>query len=175
MASQGPFNVTAMANVAGAGTDWSVAATASIFLAASGVSDFLSLTAFTGFNIPTGATIDGIKLEILREAGGGDVGVTEDNFVYLLKGGVQAGIDHHITGAWPLGTFEYAVYGSSSDLWGTSWTPAQINASDFGALLKVFETSNTDTSSGDVDFQSRMTVYYTPPAGRSFAVGFLGA
>jgi hypothetical protein len=48
-----------------------------------------------------------------------------------VKGGVIGGTDKS-TGALQPGTLSYVTYGGSSDLWGQTWTPADINASDFG-------------------------------------------
>lgn len=69
-----------------------------------------------------------IHLQGIREA---------DNSVRLIKGGVITGNNYAATtSAWPT-VDAYQVYGSSTDLWGTTWTDAQINATNFGAVLSA--------------------------------------
>ena len=111
-------------------------------IAASSLSGNLDLTGFfVGANIPTTAIIRGIQVEIVRKASGTSV---DDEDLYLLKAGATTGITDHASGTdW--GTTDGTVtYGSASDLWGTTWTPAQINASNFGVRFKV---GNRTTSS----------------------------
>lgn len=54
-----------------------------------------------------------------------------DANVKLLRGGSFVGDDKASATEWP-GTPTYVEYGGPADLWGTTWTPAQVNASDFG-------------------------------------------
>ena len=55
----------------------------------------------------------------------------------LLKAGSPVGTDHAAT-ATNWGTTDATVtYGTSTDLWGTTWTPAQINASNFGLRFRA--------------------------------------
>ncbi|HLC83772.1 MAG TPA: hypothetical protein VJI69_08070, partial [Bacteroidia bacterium] len=93
------------------------------------VSDF-------GFAIPVGAVIDGIVLEVeKRRNAGGSSGIVEDNGLQIMKGGLLVGPNKSQYGVdWPL-TDTYVTYGSSTDLWGTTWTAADINASNFGVSL----------------------------------------
>ena len=88
-----------------------------------------------GNNIPATAIIRGIQVDIVRMAG--VASSIRDEDVFLLKAGVATGSDHANTGTdW--GTSDgTATYGSSSDLWGTTWTAAQINANNFGVRLRV--------------------------------------
>lgn len=84
-----------------------------------------------GFSIPLAATIAGILLEIRRRNTGGTI---TDTLVSLLKAGVEVGANRALGGAWP-GVLTYASYGGAADLWGTTWTPADINNASFGADL----------------------------------------
>lgn len=107
------------------------------------------------FNIPSGATIDGIELSIERHGSSSDV---RDYAIQLSKtGGIAVGDNKASASAWPTsdGT---ATYGGASDLWGTTWTPAEINDVNFGVLAQAKSTSGT--VSARVDF-AEMTVYYT--------------
>lgn len=111
-----------------------------------------------GFTIPTTATIDGIYVLVFRDqAPPFSTPKVRDSTVFLLKGGVQAGTDHaDVTYDW--GSAPGAAYGSSTDLWGTTWTPAEINASDFGLQIQGVASGGSTTAK-----ISMMTilVYYT--------------
>jgi hypothetical protein len=124
-------------------------------------SDILRATNF-GFNIPLNAVISGISVDVLR---GKVTGATTvfDNTVKLVKAGTPVGTDHSSGSAWPF-TLTYNTYGSSSDLWGTSWTPADINNALFGFSISVFNNSLTTAKAPGVDF-IRITVSYTIPSG----------
>jgi hypothetical protein len=119
-------------------------------------SEALNATEF-GFTIPANATINGIQVAIGRFAGNSNS--LEDNSVRLLKGGVAVGINH-AGGIWP--TIETAAnYGSASDLWSTTWTPADINDNDFGVAL-VVDNNNRNNRTANVDYIT-ITVTYTVP------------
>jgi hypothetical protein len=86
-----------------------------------------------GFSIPTYDIVKGIKVEIKRKASGGILG---DYSVKLIKGGVIGGTEHGLAANWPT-VNEYATYGSSTDMWGLAWDPADINAITFGVGISV--------------------------------------
>jgi VCBS repeat-containing protein len=124
------------------------------------ISNYLRATGF-GFTIPSTATITGIEAKIERSEGGLGNAEIQDNVVSLVKNNVVTGSNKAVTGTnWPT-TDTTATYGSSSDLWGTTWTPADINNANFGVVLSVQSNSNTDESAR-VDHIT-MTVYYTLP------------
>jgi hypothetical protein len=61
---------------------------------------------------------------------------------------------------WPT-SFAAVTYGTgTTDLWGSSWTAAQINGSGFGVLIQV-SIENTTGSTGANLYDSSVTVYYT--------------
>jgi len=106
-----------------------------------------------GFAIPSTATVCGIEVRVERNAAGLLIGssVTDKN-VFLTKAGAQVGTNHASGAGWT-GSDGTAVYGNNADLWGTTWTPAQINASNFGVLFSaqmnaglasLFLTANVD-------------------------------
>ena len=116
--------------------------------------NYLKATVF-GFGIPNGSTIDGIEVAWKRK---GEFGV--DNIVKLVQGGSVAGDDKaDIVTSWPSPVVAYASYGGAADLWGLAWTPAQINASNFGVVLSGSTSEATILSVDHV----RITVTYTPP------------
>lgn len=116
--------------------------------------NFLTWTGF-GFAIPSGATINGIVLEVARLASST---LVTDNEVVLVKGGSR-GATNRANGTGIGATASIATYGSSSDLWGTSWTYSDINASNFGAAWTAV-TASFSTKTVSVDY-ARITVYYT--------------
>jgi hypothetical protein len=116
-------------------------------------SNYLKGTGF-GFSIPTGATINGILLEVYRT---GNSFIT-DSSVKLVKGGVIGGTDRSAGATWS--ATGWASFGGSTDLWGQTWTPADINAASFGAVLSAATTALNATASVDA---FRITVYYTQP------------
>lgn len=112
-----------------------------------------------GFAIPTGATIDGIVAQIERHREGG---VLTDSAVRLAKGGAPGGTNKASGSTWPTsdGT---ATYGSATDLWGQTWTPAEINDAGFGLCLSATKTAGAMEARVDA---MRLIVYYTEASTR---------
>jgi hypothetical protein len=156
VASQGPNLVGAGASIAGPDTAWinpnNIVADDSALASCSPPVDTGSNNlagTVCGFTIPTGATIDGVVVE-LNDLSGNTTGVFS---LSLSKDGVS-----------PIGTTKTPVagvgwvsYGGISDLWGTTWTPTEINATTFGALLMIVLA---DATASSID-SMRITVYYT--------------
>lgn len=95
------------------------------------VSRYLKVTNF-GFTIPLDATVTGVLVEVERSSTVGLAVV--DTSVKLVKGGSITGNDKASASTWPTSD-AYASYGSVSDLWGATLTPADINSSDFGVVI----------------------------------------
>jgi hypothetical protein len=125
------------------------------FLAAAASSDDLIGFAF-GFTVPLTATIDGILLEINYQQTAGLGSVNEKN-VRLLRAGVASGSDFSTAATLP-GTAATVSYGGASNLWGTTWTPTDINDTNFGACFVCQDNSGLAASAG-VDF-FRITVFF---------------
>jgi len=86
-----------------------------------------------GFEIPTRSIINGIRAEIEFKS---NSTYGTDN-VRIVKGGVIGSTNMGIfSNNFPL-TDTSTFYGSSSDLWGETWTAADINSSDFGFVFSV--------------------------------------
>jgi hypothetical protein len=119
-----------------------------------------------GFSIPSDATLAGIEVIIARYSPTTDPNIIRDNSVRLLKSGSPIGTNKAITGTnWPNNTegVGEAIYGSSSDSWGTTWTPAEINSSDFGVEL-IATNIGYNAHTASVDY-IQITVYLAgPPA-----------
>jgi len=142
------------ANVSGTGTvDWAnptfITADDTSYASASltGVnltSKYLEGTQY-GFAVPSNAFILGIVVTIGRYEGGSSPAYFDvrDSTVRLLKAGVITGNNKAATGTeWPTGAPAAAIYGTTADLWGTTWTPEDINASNFGVALSVISDVN---------------------------------
>ena len=129
-------------------------------------SDGLDVTNFS-FTIPGGSIITGIVAEDERSktpAGG----TITDLVIQLIKGGTPQGDDKATGASWPNTASEaYATYGTSSDLWGLTWTVGDINAANFGIRIRCVNPSfDAVAATGQVD-HVRLTVHYDvgPPAG----------
>lgn len=113
-------------------------------------------------NIPAGATIDGIKVEIERYYANGQV---IDVDVCLTKdGSARVGDDKSAGANFPTSP-AVTSFGGATDKWGTTWTAAEVNAETFGVLYKMGASAND--ADGYVDF-IRITVYYTVTAQTSY-------
>lgn len=124
------------------------------------VSHWLRATDF-GFTIPDGATIDGILVEIERRC---NEEYGADYAMKIVKTGTEQGTDHASVTEWPASD-TYKSYGSSSDKWGLSWLPGDINSHLFGASISaIYEDDPEFRATFYVD-HIRITVYYTEPAG----------
>lgn len=116
---------------------------------------YLKVSVF-GFSLAAEATILGIEVFVERLSAVVNMG---DTHAQLLQGGAVGG-DNKAVGAidpWP-STETTRTYGASNDLWGRTWTPAQINAADFGFVLAV----NAAADIGSVD-SIAITVHYEVP------------
>ncbi len=109
-----------------------------------------------GFSIPSDATINGIEFSARGQMPDGAAGTLT---WYVYKAGARVATT--FTGWFGVGSPTTVTKGSSTELWGTTWTPAQINASNFGTALAI--SSNGSGNWCNVDWH-KVTVYYTPVA-----------
>ncbi len=119
-------------------------------------STYLQATNFN-FAIPSSATINGIQVTIGRyESGQSSGNDVRDVDLRLVKAGTRVGTSQAATSTeWP--TSEGAAnYGSTSNLWGTTWTAAEINASNFGVSLSV---NSTNSRTAYVDYFQIIVTY----------------
>lgn len=126
-------------------------------VASGGITHYLKATGF-GFAIPSEAMIAAIVVSI-EKSQTGECSVT-DKAVRLVKGGVIGTTDRAEKGeVWSNITDLYSNYGG--DLWGESWTPADINASTFGAAIAAdILQIEGKTMSARID-HIKIAVYYT--------------
>tara|TARA_Y100000004_G_C8836674_1_gene378595 strand:+ start:131 stop:691 length:561 start_codon:yes stop_codon:yes gene_type:complete len=132
---------------------------------------YLKASSF-GFSIDSGATIDGIEVLIERKDDGGSFSDTE---ILILNGDGSAGVgstNRSAGAAWPT-SYTTATFGSSSDSWGETWTPAKINSSNFGVQIRCDASPGfgvTETASVD---HIQITVHYTASGGSTGNPAFL--
>jgi hypothetical protein len=118
-----------------------------------------------GFAIPLTATINGVTADFMRHESGPDV---FDSNIMLMSGGLPAGLNRATAAFWPALDAVLSV-GGAADLWGVAWTPALINAVDFGCQIAI---DNTSGSVGGFIGCFTITVTFTPAAATS-RPGFL--
>jgi hypothetical protein len=120
-----------------------------------------------GFTIPAGSTINGIAISFTRKVSSTTTFTATTNSIQLLKAGSAAGTAKTPGNFWTASDVAETA-GSTSDLWGTTWTLAQINASGFGFQM-VAEGDNTVGSLDRVLSVNAysITVTYTTASGLS--------
>jgi len=96
-----------------------------------------------GFSLPANAVIDGIEMTMETESSGGYL---EDATIQLSKSSGYVGDNkaQDYGDDWvpaPYGGQE-EVYGGSTDLWGTTWTKAEVENSGFGVRVIVNNISS---------------------------------
>jgi hypothetical protein len=119
-----------------------------------GYTDYLVVKGF-GFAIPTGATITGILVEVERS----DVNSNTSDFqVNIIKNSIIGATNKAVAALWPT-TDAYQSYGSSSDLWGDTWTATDINSAGFGVAIAAQRGATGGATAGKVD-HVRISVTY---------------
>lgn len=90
------------------------------------------------FFVPDAATVDGIRFSPERSAN--ILSGAEDQVVKAVRSGTVVGDNKAQAGSWP-SSDETVDIGGATDLWGATWTPAQVNSIEFvlsvSALLGV--------------------------------------
>lgn len=120
-----------------------------------------------GLSVPTGATVLGITVEVEKQASANNRSKWGTNGCRLLKAGAEVGSDLAAGATWS-NSKAFQTLGDAANLWGTTWTPAEVSASGFGVSLKTERTSASAVT--DSVFRARITVTFTPPnANGSFA------
>ena len=129
-------------------------------------SEVLQLNDF-GFDLPNNVNITGIQV---RMAGNSDAELSPWEMLVQLTDASGNPVSDNRAGnelegsAWNLDTLSsigHWTYGSSADLWGTSWSGADINSSNFGILLQSKNRQNSEIEL-NLD-QVLIIVYYDNP------------
>jgi hypothetical protein len=160
-------------------SDNSRASAASIISVLSGDTYYLRVTGFN-FTIPSYASVCGITVEMESRATGLILtAAVRDNQVRLIKGGIITGDNKAKTGDWG-NTDAYRNFGGALDLWGTSLTPADVNAADFGvaisasiiALIAALPSAEIDHVRMKVDYNPLLPVHLLYFSGTKTDSGF---
>ncbi len=109
--------------------------------------NYLNCTGFNFSVIPAGATIRGITMNVERKTSGGTI---RDAFVYLIKAGT---ISTSLNGATTTNYTKTNViepHGGMTNLWGTTWTDADVKAANFGVAFASKNMSLTSLTNRTV-------------------------
>ncbi|MGQ0546250.1 MAG: DUF6701 domain-containing protein [Betaproteobacteria bacterium] len=117
-----------------------------------------------GFAIPATATILGVEVRLERKSNRTTNGGSRDNTFFLVKAGVAVGANRATATTYTT-TDTVEVHGGPADLWGTTWTPAEINAANFGAVYTGTKPSAAGPAHTITVDHMQITVYYSIPPG----------
>lgn len=162
----------------GAGTAWTNPSNANsdagtytnaTLLAKGNLTESLRLTNFNFSGIPDGATINGISLEILKQGANGN---TVDESIRLMKAASTPIGDNRkkSEATWPKSVAS-RTYGSSTDLWGSSWALADIKGNtNFG--VEIIAKARKANAQPQI-YTVKITVYYNQSIYYSKSTGAL--
>lgn len=125
------------------------------------ISYYLKATDF-GFTLSSESIITGIEVQVKGKAE--KENLIKDYSVRIVKNGVISGDEKAKTNVFwgkSYPTTTYTTYGSENDLWGLSWTPEDINNSNFGFVLSVKKDSTDRNKIKVMVDHIRIKVYYT--------------
>jgi trimeric autotransporter adhesin len=165
-AIQGPLGGT------GSGAGWTgqtnIAVTDTVYatqlIPAAGPSTSLSSSTF-GFTIPVGAVINGIQIDIVSHCSA----INSCSFSTVQAGigisitkvaGIATGTAKSNTTTWVV-TDGTTTFGSAVDLWGTTWSPADINSTGFGTVFQIDNANGVSARTASID-SVLITVTFTP-------------
>lgn len=109
-----------------------------------------------GFSIPSGATITGVLMQLQTQSTNG--GNIKDANVKLVKAGSPVGTSLGHSSFWN-SSLNTIPYGGASNLWGTTWTPADINGAGFGGSIQVVNSGGA--SDAAFVYSVQLQVFYT--------------
>lgn len=138
--------------------DGSTSAPFNVLTSSSTATRYLKAAEF-GHSVPAGATIDGIELEVDFAIAGNGV---QDYDIRIS--GVTAGLSNDLSTSTDLPANTTKTWGGSSELWGKTWTIAELEADTFTAYISATGTSPSNFFSTNIDYV-KTTVYYTEAGG----------
>ncbi|MDO9268958.1 MAG: hypothetical protein Q7T96_07595 [Methylobacter sp.] len=124
------------------------------------ITNYLKCTGY-GLAIPTNAIIEGITVGVERFANNTNL---QDAAMRIVKGGVIGATDRSKAGLYPnADPNTYDDHGGVTELWGETWTPADINSANFGVALASQKSNNTGGSRTiSVDHMAISVAYRLP-------------
>lgn len=116
-----------------------------------GTSQLLYAT-FDLSSVPDTATITGVRVILERDYSSTGTSSVRDHTIRLTKdGSAMVGDNKADTGTdWVKGDTEI-TYGATTDLWGTTLTPAEVKAATFGVMIKAEFVTLTVSTTARVD------------------------
>lgn len=143
--------------------DISFSQASSVFSLFSKQTEYLQAKDF-GFTIPTGATICGIEVTVVKRATNllPILAYVKDHRVRVIKNNAFTPDDKANPAEWS-SSETYTSYGGVNELWGTTWSPTDINNNTFGFSISAeIVTTVSLFPSARIDHIS-MTVHYLDP------------
>ena len=135
--------------------------TSSLNIVGTGISHYLKATNF-GFSIGSTSTILGIVVGIKKQEGMATDNIYDERVRIVDENGAIGSTDKSSGTEWPT-SLTYTNYGTgTTDLWGESWTYANINDADFGVVISA--DGGAAFAGAGID-HIKITVYYTEPDG----------
>lgn len=118
-----------------------------------------------GFSVPETATIVGIVPYISNFSSTPEAAIRSYTLItQMIKAGALVGtVENFVVNPTNPPRYETFQVTNSEDLWGTTWTPAQINASNFGVSIQP----NINESPGaivEIDWLTLVVFYFTAEA-----------
>lgn len=144
--------------------DNSFSEASSVFSLFSKQTEYLQAKDFD-FSIPTGATICGIEVTVVKRATNVllNLAYITDYSVRIIKNNAFTPDDKADPSTEWSSTETYSSYGGINELWGTTWSPADINSDNFGISFSAeIHTTASLFPSARIDHIS-ITVYYLDP------------
>lgn len=124
---------------------------------------FLRCTGYS-FAIPAGATINGITVSVERKSNRITNGGSRDAAMRVVKAGLIGSTDRSTATIYTTADVTEA-HGGATDLWGETWTAADINAASFGAAFAATKASAAGSAHTVSVDHVRITVDYSIPPG----------
>lgn len=135
-------------NATGVGTvAWSASTTgnavssdnayATVSLGNNQVSNYLQCTDYGFAAIPAWAVINGITVNVERKSSSASATAPTDAYVRLIKGGNVVTATNRRTATAYTTADVTESHGSATDLWGTTWTPADLKTTNFGVAFST--------------------------------------
>ena len=151
-----PIGPTGWEALSSSGT---TAEAAELVLVSTGYDDALVVTDF-GLAIPDSATVLGIAFQVDREA---DEGFAVDDSVRILKNGTAIGDSRSQSGPGLAKNARQHHVRGNMDLWGASWSPADLRADSFGVSISPKYTGPANAHDRAHIDSVQVEVYYSLP------------
>ena len=127
-----------------------------------GVSSYYLKASNFSFSISNGSTIKGVKAEAKQMNANSLTTAAGGSMKLVNSSGSLVGDSKYCPF---LSVLTYCSNGGQSDMWGSSWTPSDINDPDFGfaEYANQYDAYPTEEQAFPQIDHMRLTVYYSPP------------